>query len=186
LSLATSATLGADDKSSDTATNQKALIAAIHHYADRGDLKRLRAILDKHPELVDVRLPPRGKPSHDEQYTPLHRAAELGGPDVVEYLLSRGADIEADSGSGWRPLHLSARLGNLRTIRTLVEKGASLQAKTCFIEETVGGSYDIDETPMISPAVPSMTPLEIAEKEKHKEVAKYLRARLLQQRSPAR
>jgi ankyrin repeat protein len=59
----------------------------IHAAANDGDLARVRAILSQNPELVDV--------PDERGFTPLQLAARGGHRDVVDALLSSGADINA-------------------------------------------------------------------------------------------
>jgi ankyrin repeat protein len=65
---------------------------AIHFAAERGDLERVRALLDQDPALVTL-----GDRSGG---TPLHRAVIGRSPGVVALLLDRGADIHAIHGAG--------------------------------------------------------------------------------------
>ena len=55
----------------------------IHRAADRGDLARVRALLDDDPDLV-LSADPDGR-------LPLHDAAAMGHTDVVKLLLTKGA-----------------------------------------------------------------------------------------------
>lgn len=64
----------------------------IHLAAERGDVRRVRALLDADPTLVS-----RGDRSGG---TPLHRAVIGRAPNVVRLLLDRGADIHAIHGAG--------------------------------------------------------------------------------------
>ncbi|HJZ58755.1 MAG TPA: ankyrin repeat domain-containing protein, partial [Gemmataceae bacterium] len=110
---------------------QNAQAAAVRLFAENGELIHLRAILEKHPKLVDARDPLAGrrKPLGNESHTPLHLAVVHGHSDVVEYLIQRGADVNADSGGGWTPLHLAARTDRLDIVKLLVESGAKVDAK---------------------------------------------------------
>src|SRR3954466_5146203 len=102
---------------------ESALVAAVHHFTREGDLEHLRAILDKHPNLVDalVSFPEGHKPSSTEGYTPLDWAALYDRPAVAEYLIQRGAKVNQADYAGWTPLHLAARQGHLQVVKVLVE-----------------------------------------------------------------
>ena len=65
---------------------------AIHAAAERGDLRRVRELLDSDPALLN-----RGDRAGG---TPLHRAVLGRAPSVVNVLLDRGANINAIHGAG--------------------------------------------------------------------------------------
>lgn len=75
--------LGADDRAD--------LSLAIR----QGLLDKVTAIVDKNPGLVTS--------ADDGGFTPLHIAATAGRVDIIEFLLHRGADIEARTGGGQTP-----------------------------------------------------------------------------------
>jgi ankyrin repeat protein len=68
-------------------------------------------------------------------YTPLHYAAEAGHPSgpanlpMVEFLISRGADVRARSHVGGTPLHWA---WDAAVIRALVSAGADVNARDDF------------------------------------------------------
>jgi len=72
-------------------------------------------------------------PTHAGGYTPLHIAANAGKPDIVEYLLDQGAEVDAAGFWGETPLMLAGYNGEAETVRLLVDAGASL---------TVGDRHD--------------------------------------------
>ena len=78
----------------------------IHLAAQEGDVRRVRALLDADPSLLN-----RGDRAGG---TPLHRAVEASARDVVELLLDRGANIDAvhgtsrGAGSGYWPYDVQA------------------------------------------------------------------------------
>lgn len=166
---------------------ESALVAAIHHFAREGSLDHLKAILEKHPRLVDAEEPlPEGhKPYATEGYTPLDWAAVRGHPAVADYLIRRGAKVNAADGAGWTPLHLAAREGHLDVVKLLVERGADVEAKTEAIPESSSDSLPgappalegETRTPVRFPAIPSRTPLGWASAMKHPDVVQYLQSR---------
>jgi ankyrin repeat protein len=154
-----------------------ALVAAVHHFAEEGELAHLRALLDKHPKLVDARRGRRlGKPTHGDDFTPLQTAARRGRGEVVAFLLDKGADVNAADGFGYTPLHLAAEGGHLDAVKRLVKAGAKLDAKTTAFPESFVPGGSADEAPVKSPAIPARTALQIAEDLKHAEVVAYLKA----------
>ena len=63
--------------------------------------------------------------------TPLHIAAQMGGPEFVEVLLAAGADAQASYGGGHTALH---RAEDPETVRLLLSAGADPNAKTSTTE----------------------------------------------------
>ncbi|KAG0645497.1 Ankyrin-2 [Hyphodiscus hymeniophilus] len=61
--------------------------------------------------------------------TSLHIAAAHDRNDIVEMLLSYGADINARSDGGWTPLHNAAEKGSEKIVRILLESGTEINAK---------------------------------------------------------
>ena len=80
---------------------------------------RVQALLARSPELVNAR--------DAWGNAPLHRAAYLGGYEIVAILASHGADLNARDGGGHTPLTLAVRhdfAGCPETVRVLLEAGA--------------------------------------------------------------
>ena len=87
-------------------------------------------------------------------WTPLHYAAVEGNKEVVELLITKGADVNAkDDQSGETPLHFAAFSGHKEIVELLIAKGADVNAK------------DDD----------GKTPLDSAIRRKHSEIADLLR-----------
>jgi ankyrin repeat protein len=160
---------------------QAAVIAASHHFAADGELDHLRAVLDKYPKLVNATQVFRQphKPLRTDGFTALHHAAERGRSEVVSYLLEKGADVNSADGLCWTPLHLAAEQGHLPVVKQLVRAGAKVDAKTVAIPEQVppgGADRDPGDPPQKWPAIPSRTPLELAQEAKHDKVVEFLKA----------
>ena len=164
-----------------------ALVAAVHHFAREGSLDHLKAILDKHPRLVDREepFPPGHKPYATEGYTPLDWAAARGHLEVADYLIRRGAKVNVADGTGWTPLHLAARAGHLDLVKLLVKHGADLEARTLALPETSSNSLPgspptlpgtRESSPKKFPAIPSRTALDWAAAMKHRDVVEYLKS----------
>ena len=64
----------------------------------------------------------------DDKVTALHISLEVNIPDVSEYLISRGADIESRTRLGNTPLILAAKHFNIWSMVALLEKGANVNA----------------------------------------------------------
>jgi ankyrin repeat protein len=83
----------------------------------------------------------------------LHMAAAGGDPTIIEFLLSKGADVECRENDGWTPLHTAAYKGHLAVVKALIAGGARVDAK----------------------AFDGTTPLRAAELGYQKDVVEYLR-----------
>jgi hypothetical protein len=59
----------------------------------------------------------------------LHHAAGGGAIDLIEYVLARGADINAKDKYGDTALHYAALNGHQEAINILIAKGADIHAK---------------------------------------------------------
>jgi hypothetical protein len=132
-----------------------ALIAALHLFAEKGELDHLKAVLAKHPDLLDAKQIFRQphKPSRGDDFTPLIVAVQEGRDEVAAYLLSKGANVQADDWlQGWTPLHIAARRGDLNMAKLLLKHGAKLTAKDAR----------------------GRTPLDLAAEEKRPEVVELL------------
>lgn len=68
-----------------------------------------------------------GKPGD----TPLLRAVRMGLVDVVNLLLSKGANINATDSSGYTALHIAAQVGNLPMAQLIISKSTNFGALTC-------------------------------------------------------
>ena len=69
-------------------------------------------------------------------YTPLHYAASLGTPEIINLFVNLGANVNQDSAErlpdskrGETPLHTAARYGNPQNIEALIKVGANIEAK---------------------------------------------------------
>ncbi|XP_051167818.1 ankyrin-3-like [Leptopilina boulardi] len=65
-----------------------------------------------------------------DDYTALHKAVENEYYEVVEFLLSKGANINAMTELNETPLHIAAQIRNKRIVILLLEKGANINAIT--------------------------------------------------------
>lgn len=93
-----------------------AMSAPIHDAAGKGDLAKVKALVAKDPKLVNLK--------DGTGATPLHFAVAGGHKAVVEYLLSKKADVNARKKDGVTPLHVAASLGKLEIAKFLLAKGA--------------------------------------------------------------
>lgn len=92
----------------------------LHEAVGRGDLDGSTRIIRASPDCVDARNS-RGR-------TPLHVAADNGQNDIVKLLISKGADLNAQSHWHFTPLIFAAHTGHPRVVMTLLDAGADLEA----------------------------------------------------------
>jgi len=97
-------------------------VVGIHQAALNGDLAKVKEFLKKDAQLIDA----DGRNNKE----PLHWAAERGHLEVVEFLISKGADMNAKNVEDETPLHYAAGYGYLDVVKLLVSKSAAVNAKT--------------------------------------------------------
>jgi ankyrin repeat protein len=83
-------------------------------------------------------------------------ACGYGGEDVVQFLLSRGADLEDDGGGGEPPLHMAVAGASLSAVKLLMARGAPLEQRNGYGGTALGqagwsfvnGDPDADYVPI--------------------------------------
>ncbi len=95
-------------------------LSSLLDAAGKGDVDRVAAILDAHPDLIDQR---GALPANNGLRTALHFGS--GHEAIVRLLLERGADPNIrDEGDHAYPIHFAAERGDLSVVKLLVEHGA--------------------------------------------------------------
>ena len=92
-----------------------------------GRLPLIKKYLDKNPGDINAKFNGR---AFSNDSTPLHIASYNGYLSIVEYLISKGADINAKDDDGNTPLHTASSNGHLPIVEYLISKGADINAKT--------------------------------------------------------
>ena len=114
-----------DQRPSRDSTFKEATMQALDNLiqaACSGDVEQVRRLLQADPTTVHTRDPYL-------QSTPLHYAAHRGYLEIVQLLLTAGADVTAREGvSDTTSLHWAAEGGHLEVARLLVEHGADVNA----------------------------------------------------------
>jgi mitogen-activated protein kinase kinase kinase 19 len=107
---------------------------AILQAAETGQLERLQKLLTEHRDLVDARHPDSGD-------TPLISAARSGHKDVVDVLLSCGADITLESDSGDSVLDVAGDRLRRHILRSISHEDRSMSnAKALLRSAWLGDS----------------------------------------------
>ena len=95
----------------------------VYDAAQRGQLERLKAVLDERPDLLNSR-------PYRNLSTPLHAAVFYQRDAIVRELLARKADVNATNRGGLIPLHDCVHRGTAEIAAMLLDHGASLTART--------------------------------------------------------
>ncbi len=124
------------------AWGRPAFCGEIHDAAQKGDLERVKALVEANPALVS------SKDSNGN--TPLHLAALGGHKDVAEFLLANRAEVDARNYRDATPLHMAASSGHTDVAELLLAKQADVNAMTdsChtpLYEAALTGQKDVAE-----------------------------------------
>ncbi|GMU93072.1 MAG: hypothetical protein AMXMBFR4_21300 [Candidatus Hydrogenedentota bacterium] len=97
---------------------------SIHDAALKGDIQTVRRMLEADPSLIHARTP--------LEKTPLHQAITSGNDELIQFLIERGADVNARDKTGLTPLHVAAWWMATRRARQLLDLGADIHAVDVF------------------------------------------------------
>ena len=93
----------------------------IHKAATEGDMEKVQALIADDPGLIDAK---------DEMgRTPLHLACYGGHIELVKYLMTKGADMEAKFANGSTALFWAIPEGHLDIVKLLIAEGADVGAR---------------------------------------------------------
>lgn len=125
--------LQAHVKALESATTEAEVVAALRDAAGKGELARLNALLDAHPELIDER-------GGEGVRTALHQAVFGNSEPAVRLLLERGANpnIRCEGDNAY-PLHFAVEKHRVPIVRLLVEHGADTTGEGDYHELGVMG-----------------------------------------------
>ncbi len=98
--------------------------AEIHDVAQQGDIDRVKELIEENPELVNT--------PDDASQTPLHLAVAGGQTEIVELLISKGADVNALNTVNQSIMLYAAYFGNAEIAEMLITKGARLNDQDAF------------------------------------------------------
>jgi ankyrin repeat protein len=116
------------------------IAADIFDAAEQGFLDTVKTLIESNPQLINF--------SDEGGYTPLHKAAYNNQVEVLNYLITKGADLNAVSNSGSTPMHGAAFYGHAEAARALIENGAEIDTKnnggyTPFLSACAGGKLNV-------------------------------------------
>jgi ankyrin repeat protein len=90
----------------------------IHDAVETGDLEKVKTLLVDKAELLDLRL--------ENGLTPLAVAAYSNQPEILEFLIKSGADVNSQNERGSTPLHGAAYYGFLECVKLLLNNNADI------------------------------------------------------------
>ena len=86
-----------------------------------GSLNRVCYFLHYYPHWINVK--------DGTGWTPLHWAVNEGNIEIVQFLVSKGADVNfMPKHHGWTPLHSAVSITNLEIVKFLISAGANVNA----------------------------------------------------------
>jgi ankyrin repeat protein len=97
------------------------LNVTLNHAAQTGDTAQVQQMLDKGADVNKEVLP--------YSFTPLMCAAWYGNTNVVELLLSKGVNINAQNKMGWTALMEAAFAGRTECVKVLLAHNAGLDER---------------------------------------------------------
>ena len=99
---------------------------ALHFAAREGNVPITKMLVEDFNATIDAQ-------SYAGGITPLYTSAEANEPEVLEYLLRKGAEPDKHGSSGWTALLVvSAKTGNTRCFNSLVGAGADISGSTAL------------------------------------------------------
>ena len=99
-------------------------VTTINDAIQNGDLNAVKSIISSDRNKINS----RGVYGN----SPLHDAAERGELDIVKYLVSQGANVNAKNNCGEIPLHSAAESNYIEMAKYLVSKGAYINTRNKY------------------------------------------------------
>ena len=120
--IVTMAGLSAVFSRTTTGDQEENIQSRLFQALEKGKGTIARKLLEENPALV--------KAERQGGWTPLHMCTF--NPELIEYLIARGADVHARSGGGWTPLHSHAYGGTPEGVKLLIKHGARVNLENAF------------------------------------------------------
>ena len=165
---------------------------AIHQACIKGQIQEATALLADNPRLAtrrddDDRLPLHWAASHNRLtvvellaetpsfdvdapdgagWTALMMAASLpegDGDDMVDVLLSKGADVTLTNRNGQTALHFAASKANLHVARTLIQRKASTRIKDRRGQLPLHRAAAVGSVPIVNLLLENLSPLNVTD-----------------------
>ena len=102
--------------------------ASVTRRSPHGDTALMFASLKGHLAIARL-LVEHGAELFHSGWTPLHYAAFEGGPELVKFLIEKGADKNGLAPNGFSPLMLAARSGQMEAAKVLLYEDADFKVK---------------------------------------------------------
>jgi ankyrin repeat protein len=107
----------------------------IHKAVSDGNLTAVKEIVEAHPEAVNS--------TNDNGNTPVHIAALNGNVDILQYLLTKGADVNKKNGQSMSPLFYASYGKKTDAARFLVQHGADVNAQPSALVLAAGNGDEV-------------------------------------------
>lgn len=125
-------TLHAQEKSKDITIKAQDIYQAVSD----GDLDSVKKIVEAYPEAVNS--------SDDKGNTPLHIAVLEAKVDILQYLITNGADINAKNRQSMSPLYYACLEKKTDVVQMLVQHGADVNTQpSALLRIAMNGDRDL-------------------------------------------
>ncbi len=101
----------------------------IHDAIQKGDVAKVKTLISNNKELINMK--------SEKGQTPLHLAVQNGSQEIVELLISKGADINARDSAGNTPLITALAFRKADIAKFLLLKGADVKIKNAQDEPAI-------------------------------------------------
>ena len=141
--------------------------------AKKGKLTALKYLIED--KGIDVNK--QAEKNYDDEIiykgdTALLVASKKDNFEVVQYLVEKGANIEAKNIDQWTPLHFASRKGSLPIVQYLIEKGANIEGKDNEQKTPLYISFERNNTTIVEYLIEKGARYDIQDYDKIRELLK--------------